>query len=184
MTVFDQAFAVVVGHEGGFDVTETDPGNWTGGAVGKGALHGTKWGISAAAYSDLAISELSQADAAAIYRRDYWNRMCGDSLPPPLALLVFDAAVNNGVSRAIRWLQSAVAARPDGLMGLATIAAVDAVIGQSGMDNLCAEFLAQRLMFMASLPTWRVFGLGWARRLCQLPYQATAMGLNGSPDAR
>jgi len=28
---------------------------------------------------------------------------------------------------------------------------------------------------MASLPGWRVFGLGWARRLCQLPYQSLTL---------
>jgi len=50
-----------------------------------------------------------------------------------------------------------IAARPDGIAALS------------------AEFLAQRLAFMATLPTWRVFGLGWARRLCRLPYQALAI---------
>ena len=30
----------------------------------------------------------------------------------------------------------------------------------------------RRLLFMAGLPTWGQFGLGWARRLCLLPYQA------------
>jgi hypothetical protein len=40
------------------------------------------------------------------------------------------------------------------------------------VDVLCAEFQALRLLFMAALPSWRTFGLGWARRLCLLPYQA------------
>jgi lysozyme family protein len=44
-----------------------------------------------------------------------------------------------------------------------------------GGAALCAEFLARRLSFMASLPTWRTFGLGWARRLCSLPYQSLTM---------
>jgi hypothetical protein len=38
--------------------------------------------------------------------------------------------------------------------------------------------MAQRLAFMAALPTWKLFGLGWARRLCALPWQSLTM-----PDA-
>lgn len=176
MTAFEQAFAIVIGHEGGYDTTQADPGNWTGGAVGKGKLKGTAWGISAAAYPDLTIADLSQQDAAAIYRRDYWDHVHGDGLPPPLALLVFDAAVNNGVGRATRWMQSAVGTSPDGKIGPATLASIAATAQRIGGAALCAEFQAQRLNFMASLPTWRAFGLGWSRRLCQLPYQSMTMG--------
>lgn len=178
MSAFERAFTIVIGHEGGFDKTEADPGNWTGGAVGKGVLKGTSWGISAAAYPDLTIVDLSQADAEAIYRRDYWDKISGDQLAPPLALLVFDAAVNNGISRAVRWLQSSVGVAPDGQIGAVTLAAIEKAVSSHGGAGLCAEFNAQRLNFMTSLPTWRVFGLGWARRLCQLPYQS--LGMEGS----
>ena len=176
MTVFEKAFAVVVGEEGGFDATPADPGNWTGGAVGQGTLGGTKFGISAAAYPTLDIRALALADARAIYRRDYWDHVQGDALPPPLALLVFDAAVNNGVGRAARWLQTAVGVAADGEIGPATLAALAAAVARDGGGaGLCAEVLAQRMTFMAALPTWRVFGLGWARRLCALPYRSLTM---------
>ena len=177
MTPFETAFAIVVGHEGGFDATRADPGNWTGGAVGAGRLAGTKYGISAAAYPDTDIETLTLADARAIYRRDYWDRVQADALPPPLALLVFDAAVNNGIGHAVRWLQAAAGAAEDGQPGPATLAAVARAEG--GGAALCAEFQAQRMTFMASLPTWRVFGLGWARRLCALPYQSLSMTAQG-----
>ena len=179
MSAFDQAFAVVVGHKGGFDDTHADPGNWTGGAVGVGALHGTKFGISAAAYPTVDIANLTLDDAEAIYRRDYWLTVQGDELPAPLALLVFDAAVNNGVKRASEWLQEAVGAATDGRVGPLTIAAVARAVAAEGLFPICAEFQAQRLDFMAGLSTWRSFGLGWARRLCSLPYQAVQM--QGSP---
>jgi lysozyme family protein len=175
MMGFDQAFAIVVGHEGGYCAEHADPGNWTGGAIGKGELHGTKFGVSAAAYPALDIAGLTLNQARDIYRRDYWDRMSGDALPLPLALLVFDAAVNNGLRHAACWLQMAAGVAPDGVIGPATLAALDA--GVAGHDGaaLCAEFLAQRMVFMASLPTWRSFGLGWARRLCALPYQSITM---------
>jgi len=158
------AFADVVGREGGYSAERVDPGNWTGGAVGVGELHRTKFGISAGAYPTLDIAGLTLADAQATYRRDYWDRVRGDEPPPPLALLVFDAAVNNGIGHAACWLQTAAGATADGDIGPATLAAVVAASG--GGAALCGEFQAQRLTFVAALPTWRVFGLGWARRLC------------------
>ncbi len=173
MTAFDQAFRIVVGEEGGYTANPADPGNWTGGACGRGRCLGTRYGVSAAAYPDLAIASLTLDAARAIYRRDYWDPVQGDSLPPPLALLVFDAAVNNGVGRAVRWLQQAAGVVPDGAMGPRTLAAVAAQAGPG--TALLAEFQAQRLMFMAGLPTWRTFGLGWARRLCRMPYAALSM---------
>jgi lysozyme family protein len=174
MTVFDRAFAVTVGHEGGYTAEHADPGNWTSGAVGVGELRGTKFGISAAAHPTVDIANLTIADARAIYRHDYWDGVQGDVLLPPLAVLVFDAAVNNGTSRAIRWLQLAVGTTPDGSLGPATLAAVHAATA-GGSAGVCAEFQAQRLVFMASLPTWRTFGLGWARRLCALSYESISV---------
>jgi len=173
MSVFEQAFRIVVGEEGGFTANPADPGNWTGGACGRGACLGTRYGVWAAAYPGTPIATLTLDAARAIYRRDYWDRVQGDGLPPPLALLVFDAAVNNGVGRAVRWLQAAVGVVPDGVLGPRTLAAVGAKAGQGAA--LLAEFQAQRLAFMAGLPAWRTFGLGWARRLCRLPYAAIAM---------
>ena len=179
MTVFEQAFAFVVGHEGGYDATTADPGNWTGGAVGRGELRGTKFGISAAAYPTRDIANLTEADARAIYQRDYWDRVRGDDLPPQLALLVFDAAVNNGVGQAARWLQEAVGTTADGAIGPDTLAALKRTIAEGSVSTVCAEVLAQRTIFMSALPTWRAFGLGWARRLCALPYESLAMAAVG-----
>lgn len=175
MTAFEQSFAFVVGHEGGYDTTYDDPGNWTTHIIGVGELHGTKYGISAAAYPDEDIANLSLQRAQELYRRDYWDQIAGEHLPPPLALLVFDAAVNAGVGRAARWLQAAVGAATDGRIGPRTLEAVRAMVATKGGASVCSEFLAFRMNFMACLPTWRVFGLGWARRLAALPYEAMAM---------
>ena len=173
MDTFPAICDVVLGHEGGFTAVSSDPGNWTGGAVGTGRLVGTNWGISAAAFPTLDIAHLTRDQAIGIYRGLYWTPAGCGRLPTALALLVFDAAVNNGVGRASRWLQAAAGAVPDGLLGTATFAAIDRALARpAGADALCGEFLAQRLVFMAALSTWSTFGLGWARRLCRLPFQA------------
>jgi lysozyme family protein len=173
MTVFDNAFQIVIGEEGGLSTNPADPGNWTGGACGKGECLGTKFGIAASAHPALDIAALTLDQARNIYRASYWDPVQGDKLPPQLALLVFDAAVNCGGSRAIQWLQLAAGVPVDGVLGPETMAAIQA---KSPVPDLCTEFQAQRLTWMAGLPTWRVFGLGWARRLCRLCFVSPNTG--------
>ncbi len=104
MSYFEDAFKVVIGHEGGLSLDPQDRGNWTSGVIGKGTLKGTKYGISAAAYPDADIKNLSLADAHRVYKRDYWDRIYGDFLPPATALAAFDTAVNSGVTKAREFL--------------------------------------------------------------------------------
>lgn len=83
---FDAAFQLVVGAEGGYVCDPNDPGGET------------KWGISKRSYPDLDIPSLTEADAQAIYLRDYWSPLDLDSKPWGTALLKFDAAVNQGIN--------------------------------------------------------------------------------------
>lgn len=173
MTSFDRAFAAVLGAEGGYTDNPADRGNWTSGTIGKGECRGTKYGISAAAYPSEDIRALTVDQAKAIYRRDYWDRISGDALPYPVALVAFDAAVNSGVGRAVRWLQAAVGATQDGAIGQRTLAAVQATVARpDGVVGMCVEMLAQRNVFMAASPGWAIFDDGWSRRLFRLAFTA------------
>ncbi len=158
---FSRCIAFTLAQEGGFSDNAADPGNWTGGQVGCGTLRGTNFGISAAAYPALDIANLTQADAEAIYRRDYWSVVNADALSFPLALVAFDAAVNAGVRRSIVWLQQAAGAPADGVLGRETQAA----LAKGDPVQLAREALARRLEFSSHLPTWSNFGLGWTRRV-------------------
>jgi lysozyme family protein len=175
-TVYEQCDAIVAATEGGLSTNRADPGNWTGGAVGAGELRGTKYGIAASAHPDVDIANLTLQGAEAIRKPEYWDKIAGDRLPPPLALLVYDAAINNGAGRAARWLQAAAGVEQDGAIGDATLTAV---LASSDGVALMARFMALRLAFMSRLPTWPQFGasddyrpLGWAERLSLLPFQA------------
>jgi lysozyme family protein len=172
---FELAFEVIVGSEGGFTSNPIDPGNWTGARCGVGLCNGTKFGISAAAYPGEPIATLTLEQSKAIYKRDYWDKIAGDALPPLLSLLVMDAAVNNGVPQAIRWLQMVCAATVDGQLGPLTLKALGETVATHGGAAVCAEYLALRLWTMSRYQTWGVFGLGWTRRIMRLPYQALRM---------
>ena len=168
MKNFECAVTIILGYEGGYDTDPNDPGNWTGGRINSGLLRGTKFGISANAYPNLDIQNITINQAKDIYKREYWDRMHCDDIPGPLAMLLLDAAVNNGASRASRWLQIAAGVTVDGIVGPETITS----IYKKNIDVICYEFQAQRMNFMALLPDWPHFGLGWARRLCRLLYQS------------
>lgn len=160
---FDQAFRFLMAHEGGWANDARDPGGLT------------RFGISSRSYPNVDLAKLTLEGAAAIYRRDYWDRLrCGD-MPPPVALLVFDAAVNCGQARSARWLQQAVGAAQDGIIGPDTLRRLAAKLEEGGGAKVCRDLLVSRLFHHLSLGTWQAFGLGWARRLFLLPFEAVTM---------
>lgn len=161
MSRFPDFIERVLGHEGRFTAHSGDPGNWTGNKVGVGELKGTNWGIAANSYPHLDIVRLTRDEAIAIYHRDYWDTVRGDELPPMLAFQALDVAVNHGPSRARKMLQQAAGVLADGVIGPITLAALRA----ADPNDLTFRFLAERLDFYTSLPTWGVFGKGWTRRV-------------------
>ena len=156
MSTFDQAFAIVIGEEGGYVNDPNDPGGET------------KYGISKHAYPSLNIKDLTLETAKAIYKADYWDKVQGDMLPGCVAAMVFDSAVNNGVSRAVRLLQMAVGATADGQLGPGTMGAVKTFLNARPASALMVEFQARRMVYMADLYNWHDYGLGWSRRLVGL----------------
>lgn len=161
-------FDVLIGHEGSFQDDPRDRGNWTGGSCGVGQCVGTKFGISAASFPALDIKNLTKEKAAEIYLERYWKPIRGDELPPGLALLVYDAAVNCGVETAIRWLQRACKVPIDGSLGPRTIAA-------ACLEGVDKRFHLERVTAMTRMAAWPTYSRGWAIRLASLPFEAAAL---------
>lgn len=161
---FDKAFEILIGHEGGYTNNPNDNGNWTGGAKGKGTLKGTKYGIAANSYPNLDIKNLTLAEAKAIYKRDYWDKVRCDELPEKVRFQIFDMAVNAGTNRAIKILQQSLGfptREVDGILGKNTLAKIQAADG----DSLVLLYSANRIEFYTSLGTFGTFGKGWMRRV-------------------
>ena len=146
---FDVAFEKLIGHEGGYVNDARDP-------VGE-----TKYGISKRAYPDEDIAGMTLDRAREIYRADYWDAVQAEYLPDAVRFDLFDAAVNSGVRQAVKWLQLAAKAEPDGTVGPKTLLAVR----MADPQLLAKRFNGARLRFMADLKTWPTFGRGWARRI-------------------
>jgi lysozyme family protein len=153
---FDQAFDALLEHEGGYSDHAADPG-------GK-----TRYGITEVVARSHGyrgdMRELPLDAARLIYRAAYWDAVRADELPAAIRYAVFDGAVNSGVRQSVRWLQRAVDAVDDGVIGPATFAAVK----RHDPEVLLRRILARRLTFMVALPTWPSFGRGWARRIASM----------------
>lgn len=167
---FADAFAFVVGEEGTLSMDRGDKGNWTGGKVGVGELRGTKYGVSAAAYPNEDIPNLTLAGARTIAKRDYWDRFSGDSIPYPCALGMFDAGYNEGVAEAVRLAQKALGLTPDGLVGRATITG----LLNADVPKFARRFCINRIVAYASLSYWVEDHDGWVGRVLDV-YQQMIM---------
>lgn len=150
---FDQAFDVLIGHEGGYANSPSDPGGET--------MWGVTKNVARANGYDGPMITLPRDAAKAIYRKQYWDAIQADKLPDVLRFHVFDAAVNSGVKQAVKWLQRVAGVGDDGVIGPMTLAASAKLDGYAA----AAEYSGIRLDFMSSLPTWGAFGRGWARRI-------------------
>jgi lysozyme family protein len=105
---------------------------------------------------------LTPEDVAPLYKRKYWDACRADELVSGLDYAVFDCAVNSGVGRAVKLLQSCVGVSVDGGIGPATMAAINKY---ADTKKLIEQYCDSRLQFLKSLKTFPVFGKGWERRV-------------------
>lgn len=149
MKGFADAVALILKHEGGYVDDPRDPGGET------------NFGISKKAFPNEDIKGMTRERASEIYRENYWDKVRGDELPFPIALVTFDAAVNCGVDRAIRWLQHAVGVQVDGKIGPETLSAARFASDPLRTAGGCCR---RRIIYYTQLNTWPTFGSGWTQR--------------------
>jgi lysozyme family protein len=158
VTAFDTCLAFTLGQEGGAVNNPHDPGGFTFRGVTLATYQ--QWTGNQDATSDdlLAISD----DAlAALYGALYWNPVRGDALPPAVAMLVFDFAVNASVRTSAQTLQHAVGAAEDGSIGPMTLAAV----ASDNVTFLVGRLAQLRADYYRSLTAlFPTFGRGWIAR--------------------
>lgn len=164
---FDKALAAVLVHEGGFVNNPKDPGGMTN----LGCTKATWEEYCGHPVNERTMRALTPGDVAPLYKRKYWDKICGDDLPDGVDYVVFDCAINSGPGRAAKFLQSCVGVEPDGGIGPKTLAAVKAFDAK----QLVQDYSKRRLSFMMDLPTWATFGKGWSRRVNEV--EATGLSM-------
>ena len=146
--------------EGGFTDHPNDRGNYTP----SGELKGTKYGISARAYPNLDIKNLTYEEAFKIYERDYWNKVVKIEYPRELKPMLFDMSVNHGINGAIKILQRAANVKPDGIVGPITLRAIKDV----KLLDLALERVKRFVIITEKRPKNLVFLRGWINRVSEV----------------
>lgn len=164
---FDACLDHVLKSEGGYVDHPRDPGGATNMGITLATL--SDWRGKPVTKAD--VRALTRKEAAAIYRARYWAQVRGDDLPAGLDLVAFDAAVNSGVYRGARWLQSVLGVVADGQIGPRTIAAATAC----DCPKMISRAVQTRKNFLLSLNTWPTFGKGWSARLVSVEREALKM---------
>lgn len=155
---FARCLVEVLRHEGGYVDHPRDPG----GATNKGVTqrvydaYRKRTGLP-----KRSVRQIEPGEVNNIYRADYWLNAACDRLPAGLDYMVFDTAVNMGVSRACKYLQTAAAVKPDGIIGPVTLNALKKYDPRVLIDLI----FSQRKDFYTSSPNFDAFGRGWMSRL-------------------
>jgi lysozyme family protein len=151
MSSFDDAFAALIGNEGGYVNNPADPGGET--------MYGITARVARSQGYTGAMRDLPIDTAKSIAKQSYWDPLHLDEFDPRVAFQMFDANYNGG--QVVRWAQQASGAAVDGKLGPNTITAIKGAEPRAFM----MRFLAYRMKYLGSLKTWPTFGRGWSSRI-------------------
>lgn len=141
--------------EGGWSDHKADPGGKTMYGITEAVYHG--W-LKVRGLPLRPVRNISRSEARSIYREQYWNPTAeAFALFPGVDLAVYDAAVNSGVSRGIKWLKASV--------------------GSNDHSVTVKRICRARLSFMQSLKIWQSFGRGWGRRVADIEAKGVIMAV-------
>ena len=164
---FDKCLEMLLHHEGGYVNNVHDRGGMT------------NLGVTKRVYDDWIgresteqeMRDLTPDDVAPIYKKNYWDRVKGDSLPSGLDWACFDWAVNSGSGRPAKAVQRAVGAEPDGAIGPQTLG----LIMEKDPEFIIDYVYIVRKAFYEGLDDYKHFGRGWSRRNKETLKQALSM---------
>lgn len=148
--------------EGGFSNHKNDKG----GATNKGITFNTLklWKGKYTTIDDL--MNLSDEEAAEIYKTEYWNACKADLIKSQkIANLLVDYAVNSGPKTAIKALQRCLGVAVDGVVGNQTLTAVNSFEDDGFVFNaLMDERWEHYYKIVARDESQRIFLDGWLNR--------------------
>ena len=164
---WDDSFTAVLKHEGGFVNHPKDPGGMTNLGVTKAAWEG----YVGKPVDETFMRKLTPEVVKPFYKAMYWDKIKGDQLPNGVDYAAYDLAVNSGVGRAAKFLQTIAGVTADGVLGPKSMGAIRECNPEQMVDALCD----MRLDFLKRLPTFDTFGKGWSIRVADVKAKATGM---------
>jgi len=172
---FTNALHHVLECEKGFQNDPRDEGN----RLPDGRRGCTTLGVTQAVWESYVGHKVSTADmraltpakVAPLYKHKYWDVVNGDNLPSGVDYIIFDFAVNAGVGRAVKLLQTIVNVPSDGIIGAITL---DAVKSKVGLD-IIKEYTEAKKDFYRGLKAFPIYGAGWLTRAANAEHTAKTL---------
>lgn len=161
---FETAFQNIVKIEGGYVNHPLDSGG------------PTCYGVTIKTLSDFLGHDASEEDvknlsldtAKKIYKQNYWDRLKLDSVKNVnLACVLFDQSVNRGTRKVSEQIQKLVGVPTDGVIGPASIAAINAQDPKKLLLSFIKETQNTYTSIVSSNPSQVVFIKGWIARTHQ-----------------
>jgi lysozyme family protein len=188
MARFSDAYTLTSAHEGGYVNDPVDRGGETYRGIAR--VHHPDWSgwgrIDAArrkkGFPKILGSDRSlQAKVKSFYKKAYWDRFGGDDMPDQaVANELYDTAVNMGVRRAVRFLQSSLNLLNrnqrdyddlviDGWFGAKSLASVNALLEKDRRSDALVKLMniqqgARYIEIMAHDSSQERFARGWIKR--------------------
>ena len=164
---FPACLAIILKEEGGNDDDPHDHG----GRTSRGIIQ-REWDIWRKG-KDLPadVWEAPQEEINAIYREQYWRPYC-DDMPAGIDLCFFNASVNSGRQQAVKELQRALGVNADGMFGITSKSALNAV---TDLQSLIHKVCEQRRAFYRALKQFSTYGKGWLARTDRVEVAASGM---------
>lgn len=175
-TYFDDSLPVTLVYEGAFSDNPHDPGGRTMKGITQHVYDAFR-DLNKQPRQDVKL--ITNPELYTIYQAQYWDKVEGDNLPPGLDLAVFDFAVNSGPEQAVKVLQRLVKVDDDGIMGMRTVAAINAF---EDTEDLITSYSDARLAFMSKLKNWQNFKDGWTTRVKGIEDHAVKMYLHSQDE--
>jgi lysozyme family protein len=173
---FQRAIDLIIAtHEGGFQKRADDAGNWTGGATDVGELKGTKFGISAHAFPDLDIENMTLAQAEQIFF-DVYGHVC-QIVDDRVMCKTLDLEVNMQwgdkgagtliLQRAI--VELGIPVNTDGVLGPRTAIAAGNVNSGNLLNQICKQAVLYYQKIEAAHPERAAWFKVWNKRATWIP---------------
>ena len=152
---FQTCHEITAKWEGGWSDHKADPGGKTMYGVTEAVYHA--W-LRKRGLPIKPVRNISRGEALLIYREQYWRPTAEKlDLFPGVDLAVYDASVNSGVSRGLKWLKASA--------------------GSNDHSVTVKRICRARLSFMQSLKIWKTFGKGWGRRVADIEARGVVMAV-------
>jgi len=172
MARFENAFQLILQHEGGYVNDPSDPGGETYKGIARkkqpewvGWISIDRMKKQPGFPTSLESNQNLQTEIFRFYKVIFWDKVGGDLISDQeVAQSIFDFAVNSGVSTSIGLAQKVVGASCDGVIGPRTIQAINEFQPDHFMAAFALEKIRKYIAICNKRPDSRKYFFGWIVR--------------------